>query len=61
MKYIFFLFFVLLTFSGCAKHEAPIEDMAISAVKLSPKNESASSELKDKMADPAASQIPKKL
>lgn len=61
MKYIFFLFFVLLTFSGCAKHEAPIEDMAISAVKLSPKNESASSELKDKMADPAASQIPQKI
>ena len=61
MKYIFFLFFVLLTFSGCAKHEAPIEDMAISAVKLSPKNESASSELKDKMADPASPQIPQKI
>jgi len=61
MKYIFFLFFVLLTFSGCAKHEAPIEDMAISAVKLSPKNESASSELKDKMADPASPQIPHKI
>lgn len=61
MKYIFFLFFVLLTFSGCAKHEAPIEDMAISAVKLSPKNESASSELKDKMAEPASPQIPQKI
>ncbi|QDW19459.1 DUF4349 domain-containing protein [Flavobacterium sp. KBS0721] len=61
MKYIFFLFFVLLTFSGCAKHEAPIEDMAISAVKLSPKNESASSELKDDMAEPASPQIPQKI
>ena len=61
MKYIFFLFFVLLTFSGCAKHEAPIEDMAISAVKLSPKNESASSDLKDDMADPASPAIPQKI
>ena len=61
MKYIFFLFFVLLTFSGCAKHEAPIEDMAISAVKLSPKNESASSELKDDMAETASPQIPQKI
>jgi len=61
MKYIFFLFFVLLTFSGCSKHEEPA-NMMISAVKLPPKNESAaSSDLKDDMADPASPAIPQKI
>ena len=62
MKYIFFLFFVLLSFSGCSKHEAPMEEMAVSVVKLPPKNESAaSSDLQDDMADPASPQIPQKI
>lgn len=61
MKYFFFLFFVLLTFSGCSKHEEPANIM-VSAVKLPPKNESAaSSNLKDDMADPAYPQIPQKI
>ncbi|QGK76275.1 DUF4349 domain-containing protein [Flavobacterium sp. SLB02] len=61
MKYFFFLFFVLLTFSGCSKHEEPA-NMMVSAVKLPPKNESAaSSDLKDDMADPASPQIPQKI
>ncbi|MBF4487930.1 DUF4349 domain-containing protein [Flavobacterium sp. CSZ] len=61
MKYFFFLFFVLLTFSGCSKHEEPANIM-VSAVKLPPKNESAaSSNLKDDMADPASPQIPQKI
>lgn len=61
MKYIFFLFFVLLTFSGCSKHEEPA-NMMVSTVKLPPKNESAaSSDLKDDMADPASPAIPQKI
>lgn len=59
MKYIFFLFFVLLSFSGCSKHEEPMAEMAVSAIKLPPKNESAA--ISDIQADPAASQIPQKI
>ena len=62
MKYIFFLFFVLLSFSGCSKHEAPMEEMAVSAVKLPPKNESApTSDAESDLADPASPQIPQKI
>ncbi|MCC9062405.1 DUF4349 domain-containing protein [Flavobacterium piscisymbiosum] len=62
MKYFFLLFFVLLSFSGCSKHEAPMEEMAVSAIKLPPKNESAAStDLTDDMADPASPQIPQKI
>jgi hypothetical protein len=61
MRYIFFLFFVLLTFSGCSKHEERA-NMMVSAVKLPPKNESAaSSDLQDDMADPASPEIPQKI
>ncbi|OXA72362.1 hypothetical protein B0A67_07415 [Flavobacterium aquidurense] len=61
MRYIFFLFFVLLTFSGCSKHEEQA-NMMVSAVKLPPKNESAaSSDLQDDMADPASPEIPQKI
>ncbi|MFH6997844.1 DUF4349 domain-containing protein [Flavobacterium sp. FlaQc-57] len=62
MRYIFFLFFALLSFSGCSKHEEPMAEMAVSAVKLPPKNESiANSDAKDKMADPASPEIPQKI
>ncbi|OXA94736.1 DUF4349 domain-containing protein [Flavobacterium hercynium] len=43
MKYIFFLFFVFLTLSGCSKHEEPSKNMMITTVKLPPKKESSSS------------------
>lgn len=59
MKYIFFLFFVLLSFSGCSKNEEPMAEMAVSAIKLAPKNESAASS--DRQADPASPQIPQKI
>jgi len=58
MKYIFFLFFVFLSFSGCSKHEEPA-NMMVSAVKLPPKNESATS--LDAQPDPASPQIPQKI
>lgn len=62
MRYIFFLFFVLLTFSGCSKHEEPIAEMAVSAVKISAKNESATtSDTESDLADPASPQIPQKI
>lgn len=61
MRYTFFLLFVLLAFSGCSKHEES-SNMMISAVKLPPKNESiASSDAKDKMADPASPEVPQKI
>lgn len=61
MRYISFLFFVLLTFTGCSKHEES-SNMMISAVKLPPKNESiASSDSKDKMADTASPEVPQKI
>ncbi|CAA9194556.1 hypothetical protein FLA105534_00215 [Flavobacterium bizetiae] len=60
MKYIFFLFFVLLTFSACGKHEEPSANMMVSAVKLPPKNESAADAESD-LADPASPQIPQKI
>lgn len=62
MKYIFFLFFVLLTLSGCSKHEEPSKNMMITTVKLPPKKESSSSsEVSYDMANPATSQIPQKI
>lgn len=62
MKYIFFLFFGLLTFSGCGKHEEPSANMMVSAVKLPPKNESAPASYEESdLADPASPQIPQKI
>lgn len=61
MRNIFFLFFALLTFSGCSKHEEPA-NMMVSAVKLPPKNESVTStDAQEDMADPASPQIPQKI
>lgn len=60
MKYIFFLFFALLTLSGCGKQEEPSANMMVSAVKLPPKNESAPTSESD-LADPASPQIPQKI
>lgn len=48
-----------MSFSGCSKHEEPMAEMAVSAIKLPPKNESAASS--DQQADPASSQIPQKI
>lgn len=62
MKYIFFLFFVLLSFSGCGKHEEPSANMMVSAVKLPPKTESAAAtDAESDLADPASPQIPQKI
>lgn len=62
MRYISILFLVLLTFSGCGKHEEPIAEMAVSAVKISAKNESATtSDAESDLADPASPQIPQKI
>lgn len=62
MRYISILFLVLLTFSGCGKHEEPIAEMAVSAVKISAKNESATtSDTESDLADPASPQIPQKI
>ncbi|MDA6070894.1 DUF4349 domain-containing protein [Flavobacterium sp. AC] len=61
MRYIFFFFFVLLTFSGCSKHEEQA-NMMVSAIKLPPKNESvASTDAQEDIADPASPQIPQKI
>ncbi|MGE6352398.1 DUF4349 domain-containing protein [Flavobacterium sp. NPDC079362] len=62
MRYIFFFFFVLLTLSGCNKHEEPSSNLIVSSFKLPPKNESAaSSDAKDEMAAPASPEIPQKI
>lgn len=59
MKYISILFFVLFSFMGCGKNEEPMADMAVSAIKLPAKNESAASS--DVQAQSASPQIPQKI
>ena len=49
MKTIFLFLMFLLLFSSCKKAEAPAEDMAISAVKLPPKQDSEASSLYDNL------------
>lgn len=56
MRYIFFLFLLFLGFSSCGKNEEPSANMMISAVKLTPKNESAAAS--DAQYDPAAPDAP---
>lgn len=52
MKNILFLLVFLVSFSGCKKAEEASEDMAINAIKLPPKEESAASSLYDKSESP---------
>ena len=56
MKNILFLLVFLVSFSGCKKAEEAPADMAISAVKLPAKEESAASSLYEKSDSPAADQ-----
>ena len=63
MKYIFFLFFVLLSFSGCSKSEPMEQNMAISAVTVQspppPKPGKYESDAQDKSTD--SPEIPQKI
>ncbi|KUJ61083.1 hypothetical protein AR687_14195 [Flavobacteriaceae bacterium CRH] len=54
MRYIFFLFLVFLSLTGCSKNEDEVyNNMAISAVKLPPKSESSNADvLYDKASSP---------
>ena len=58
MKNILFLLVFLVSFSGCKKAEEAPADMAISAVKLPAKEESAASSLYEKSDSPATDQKP---
>jgi hypothetical protein len=58
MKNIFFLLVFLVSFSGCKKAEEAPAEMAISAVKLPAKEESAASSLYEKSDSQAADQKP---
>jgi hypothetical protein len=49
MKVVLLFLMFLLSFSSCKKAEAPAEEMAISAVKLPPKQDSEASSLYDKL------------
>jgi hypothetical protein len=54
MKNIFLFLIFLLSFSGCKKaEEVAVDDMAVTAIKLPPKQESVSSS-QDKMDSPAS-------
>ena len=53
MKNVVLFLVILLSFSSCKKSEAVAEDMAITAVKLPPKEKSAASSLYDKSDSPA--------
>lgn len=49
MKVVLLFLILLLSFSSCKKAKAPAEEMAISAVKLPPKQDSEASSLYDKL------------
>lgn len=49
MKVVLLFLMFLLSFSSCKKAEAPAEEMAISAVKLPPKQDSEASSFYDKL------------
>lgn len=53
MKNVVLFLVIVLSFSSCKKSEAVAEDMAITAVKLPPKEKSAASSLYDKSDSPA--------
>ena len=56
MKNILFLLVFLVSFSSCKKAEAPAEDMAVSEMKLPPKQDSEAQSLYNKSDSPAAEQ-----
>ncbi|CAI2765982.1 DUF4349 domain-containing protein [Flavobacterium collinsii] len=62
MRYIFFLFLLFIGFSSCSKNEEPSANMMVSAIKLTPKNESAAaSDVQYDKAAPDAPQISQKI
>ncbi|OIV42412.1 DUF4349 domain-containing protein [Flavobacterium johnsoniae] len=62
MRYIFFLYVVFLILSGCNKADANYEDMAISAIKVTPPPPpAAGASYKDEDKNDAPPEIPQKI